>query len=585
MAELPNKKPEEKISKVAGVASLDSVPPPAAPPPGWQPLLDQDGSQVRIYLSPTPTEDDMGWLGDAAAAGKLTPTNLFRMPGDEIRGGYIATPPPPVPPQVPLEGEGGYWSEVAKNAPGSAFGLAQGVASAVQPFTNVTQGMQLAHELATNPEFRSEVATYYKNFISAEGWAENFKKDPFGFSFDVLGTLMPIKKTPKVPKPVTLPKMRILTADELKQMGGSSINLAKNSGVYFLDDFVINLQEGMKGGEKAQKFRPGREGASDINDIMKDIDALSETSVTFAELQDLNELLGSAWMKAKRRGDNYHAAVAAEMKQTLNKFVDQVDKAKGEGLVATHDMTPERAAEVYLEGRQMYRQAMFAKELEAMGKMAEVDAYQFAQSGEANALRKYVRQLLRRHYRIGDTGMKPTEVAALEDFAKIGWKDKFLKVISRKVTTITGALIGQSVDQLTGLPGVGTAVGAFAAGAAQEGAKAAMDLRAVQQFNRFRESVLANGSKRLQGLIGEAVYERLYGSAESAKAADGWLKSIGTHGFNQASKGLAVAIASAARLESKEAIDEIYARLIKVEDQVAMDVEAEDENATAPAKQ
>lgn len=566
---MEQKKPE---AQVAG-----TVAPPAAPPPGWVPLVDQNGAHVRIPLTPTVTEDDAEWLGVDPEISKPSPSSLFRMPGDVNKGGYIATTPPQVSEQT-----GGYWSEVKENAPGSLVGTAMGVAQTSNPITAGPATMQFGYQLATDPEFRKEVGTYYKNFLSVEGWAENFKKDPFGFSYDLITGAVPIKGAPKLPKPkAPLPKLKILGPEQLRKAGGKALDLAKHSGVYFLDDFVTNLQIGMKGGELSRNFRADRDGAAPINDVMRELDELPQRTVSFDDLQHIDQLLSSAWMKSKKAGDDYHAGVAGEMKATLNEYIDNVEKSGGEGLAATHDLTPARAAELYREGKAIYRQAMFARELDTIKRMSEREAYQFAQSGEANALRKHIRQLLNRHDRTGATGLRPEEYKALNSFSRLGIKDKFLKLLSRKASPLIGTTIGASVDAATGLPGVGSVAGTMAVGAMQEGAKELMNMRTVQQFNRFRQGVLAKGSQRLQGLLGEAVYTQLYGAPETAKVANRWVESIGTHAFTNASKSMAVAIASAARMNDKEAIDEIYARLIKMEDQVAMDLEVEDEDAAA----
>jgi hypothetical protein len=433
------------------------------------------------------------------------------------------------------------WGEVGeqalKNAPSSAFnnmlGIAQQLAS---PGGQAGFGM----ELATDPETRKGTIEHFTNYLSVPGIKKNIAENPVGVGIDVASLVTPMKVA-RVASGGAAAAPKILSTAELKAAGGAGLNVAKDSGVFFMEDFVKPLQTTIVDVAKRRNFRPGRRGTGELEDIMKDVTAMSERPWSFSDMQTLGRDLNDAWRVAKKAGYEDIAGIAGEMRATVNKFLDNVSNAKGEGLYAAGDLTPEQAAHIFQESNKIYRQAKVGQKLETIGKLSEIDSTQFVQSGQANALRKYARQTLREHAKGKPTGLNASEIKTLEDFNKGRLSDWALKNINRYAGGVMGAILGGTA----GGP-IGSAV-AMGIGA---GAKGLGDRLAVQRFNRFIESVRAEGSSRLEGLLDQTVHEHVAGTPRGKTVIRRWTESIGTNAVKAASKSLAAVVAQTVKQPS-----------------------------------
>lgn len=417
-------------------------------------------------------------------------------------------------------------------APADAANTVAGIAK-----QNVDPGMSVnfGYQLATNPELRQELVQHFANYLTPEGIKKNVTEHPIGTALDASLLVAPLsapKRAAAIAEESAAPVIR--SAADLKSAGGTVLNVAKDSGVYFTPEAVNPIADTLETIAKKRNFRPGREGSTRIEEVLKDVNSMRDRPWSWSDMQQLNQDLNDAWIHAKRNNRSDYAGIAGEMRSATNKFIKGVQDAKGEGLYATGDLTPEQASNLYLEGNKIYRQAKVAEGLDKMMNMARVDAAQFAQSGEANALRKYARQVLRRHYSKGDTGLRSDEIKTLEDFNKGRMSEWWLKQARRIFSGAFGTILGAQV---------GGPLGAGAAWLLGKAVARRADRIAVERFTKLRDSVLQNGSDRLQELLGEAVHNHINGTPAGRSAITRWTSSLGNGSIKSASKALAVVVA------------------------------------------
>lgn len=430
------------------------------------------------------------------------------------------------------------WGEAGQqalaNAPSDAFNTAAGFS---QQLASPGGQAGFGFTLATDPEARGALAEHFTNYLSPEGIKKNIAQTPVGTALDVATLFTPMKMRGAAPKAVA-PAPKIASVAELKSGAGGGLEAAKNSGVFFSDEFVVPLRDSLVSTARKMNFRPGRPGSDELAHILKDIDAMSSRPWSFDDIQALGQDLNDAWKVSKKAGRDQIAGVAGRMRGVVNQFLDKVADGNGEGLYATGDLSPAQAAHIFQESNKVYRQAKVAQKLEAIGSKASVDAGQFAQSGEANALRKYARQTLRAHYDGKPTGLNAREIKTLEEFAKGSFSEWVIKQGARYFGGPIGAMVGASLGGPVGAA-VGVGIG--------EGAKALGNRIAVQRFNRFVESVREEGSTRLESLLGQAVHEHLVGSPKGKAAVSNWVKRVVTPGAKGASKALALVVAQSVK--------------------------------------
>lgn len=451
--------------------------------------------------------------------------------------GFGAEPQKPLEAAVASQDESGLFSmdtlkKAAANAPTDLANTVLGIAE--QNVNPILSG-QFGYQLATNPEVRQEVGQHFANYLTPEGIKKNITEHPVGTALDasiLLGRTPKLGGAAVAGEEATLP--RIMSAAELKQGAGAGLNAARDSGVYFTPEFTGSLADTLNGIAKQRNFRPGRSGSADIEQVMKDVNTMRDRPWSFNDVQQLSQDLNDAWLVAKKSGRESVAGLAGHMRSTVDKFLANVEKAGGEGLYATGDLTPEQATKLLRESNKIYRQAKVAEGLDKMANMAQVDAVQFAQSGEANALRKYARQTLRQHYKKGNTGLTPDEIQTLRDFNRGSLSEWWLKQARRYFHGVFGAILGTTLG--------GPIAGVAAAGLGKWAASRA-DRIAVQRFTAFRDSVLQNGSERLQSLLGQSVNEHIMGTPQGRSAVSKWVHGIGTASIKGLSKGLATIVA------------------------------------------
>lgn len=432
----------------------------------------------------------------------------------------------------------------------SAVGLLQQVGNPVGT------GLEFGKELATSPEARQALKEHYTNYLSTEGLKKNIAENPVGTALDVATLVTPLKGAGLAAKgeelAAELPATKIAVGERmspatatLKSNAGATINAAKKSGVYFDTQFVKPLRDTITTIADEMNFRPGRPGTEELNNILKDVDSMSHRPWSFNDIHTLQMDLNDAWKVARNQGRDQVAGIAGRLRGVVSQFLDNVANSNGEGLIATGDITPERAAEIFKQGKAGYRQAKVAQKLETMGKLGQIDAQQFAQSGEANALKKYARQTLRDYYKGKATGLNPREVKTLEEFNKGALSEWALKKARQYFKGPIGAILGSQIGSV--IPGIGHAVGAAVGVGLGEGAGKLADRLAVQRWTKFIDSVREDGNQRLQSLLGDAVHGQITSTPRGKAAVNNWVNKIGTTGLKAAARSLALVVAQEVR--------------------------------------
>lgn len=436
-------------------------------------------------------------------------------------------------------------------------GLKIGLGGIENLYNSVTgnQAPQISNEQQAASDFWNAQKEHFGNYLSEQGLKKNIAEHPAGVALDVATLLAPIKGESTLARAAETAPSKIKSVSELRAGAGAGYNVAKDSGVYFTKDFVEPLRDTLTSIAKERNFRPGRPGTEDLKHILEDVHAMTIRPWSFDDIQTLGRDLNDAWLVAKKAGREDLAGIAGKMRATVNQFLDNVGKSGGEGLYATGDLAPEQAASIFQQSNKIYRQAKVAQKLEAIGQKGSVDAQQFTQSGEANALKKYARQVLRQHYDGKPTGFNAGEIATLQDFNRGSLTEWMLKQSRRYLRSSVGAVLGG----VLGGP-IGSAV---AVGAGEAAARMA-DRLAVQKFNRFVESVRAEGSNRLEALLGQAVSDHLMGTEAGRSGISKLVSSIGTKGYGTASKALALTVAQS--VKRPDLTPRIYAELKHLED-------------------
>jgi hypothetical protein len=461
-------------------------------------------------------------------------------------------------PDEPTWGQAG--RQFLANAPGVIGGMAQ---SLVDPGMSVNMG----RELATNPEARGALVDHYKNYGSEAGWKKNIADASI---ISDAAAFTPLKGARKLPQAAAAP---LKTIKQLKEGGGAALNVARDSGVYFTSEFVHPLRNTLTTIAHDGGFRPGREGTSGLSKIMKDVDSMSDRPWGFRDIRELEQDLNDAWVKAKR-GTNPSdtlAGIAGRQRAAVRQFMQQVEGGATEGLYATGDLTPAQAAKVHQEGLKIYSTAKRAQGADQLRNLAENDKSQFIQSGVANSIRKRARQILARHHKGQHTGFDARDIETLENLRDGRVADWVLMKARRyagPVGTAIGAGVGESI-------GVGAPLGAAATWALGEGVSKAADTLAMRRLNRFVETIQADGTERLQALLGETAHNHLYGTPRGKAAAKNWIKSIGTKGINAATRSLAAVIAQEAK--RTDLIPRIEAEITKLVEDLERTAQADEE--------
>jgi hypothetical protein len=203
-----------------------------------------------------------------------------------------------------------------QNAPSDFANVVLGTAQQVA--NPVGTGLQFGKELATNPEFRGEVARHFTNYGSAAGIKENVGEHPIGTALDVATLITPLKRTPAAVAEAAAPK--ILSSAELKAAGGAGLDMAKGSGVFFKPDFVQPLRDTLVATAKQMNFRPGRPGSEELGHILKDVDSMSSRPWSFDDVHTLQQDLNDAWKVSKRAGRDQIAGVAGRLQGVVISF-------------------------------------------------------------------------------------------------------------------------------------------------------------------------------------------------------------------------------------------------------------------------
>lgn len=421
--------------------------------------------------------------------------------------------------------------DLAANVGKLALGGAENAANALG--YNVPQ---ISNEQDVAGQFGRHFSQYVTN---PKGLIAN---EPGSVVTDVLSLATPIKGGGAVEDAALTASRPIATVAKLKEGAGAGLNVARDSGVYFTSDYIKPLSDTLTSVAREMNFRPGRPGTAELGAIMKDVHSMSDRPWTVSDLQTLEQDLNDAWKVAKKAGHDQIAGIAGRMRGVVDKFSNEKvlnaatdNNGQIPGMVATGDLTPEQALGILNQSNQIYRQAKVAQKLEAIGRKAEADAPQFAQSGEANALRKYARQTIKAHYDGKPTGLNAGEIQTLEQFNKGSFSEWLLKQGRRYLKGPVGALLGHAV---------GGGLGAAAAVMAGEGAAKLADRLAVQKFNRFVMSVRDQGSQGLENLLGQAVYAHHVGTPAGRSAVQRWVSSIGTKGYNASTRALALSVAN-----------------------------------------
>lgn len=444
------------------------------------------------------------------------------------------------------------WSEAArrgiKRVPGEAVDIAKGVAGLGVPggggkaawgAIKVPLGaVQLGAEWLTGkeiPEVDNEqqsardFGNYVGGYFSSAGLKKKIAEQPLATALDVATIATPLKGggAAKAAAP------KIATTAELKAGGGAALNVARDSGVYFKSDFVQPLRDTLVGIAETGGFRPGRKGTAELADIMQDVDAMSSRPWGFKDIRELEQDLNDAWLGARKAGRETVAGIAGRQRQAVRQFMAEVEKGATDGIYATGDLSAAEAARLHSEGLKIYQDAKRAGGAERLKALAENDRSQFQLSGVMNGIRKQARGILRAHAQGKPTGYTAQDLETLK-VLRDGQLTDWALAQARRYAGPVGTMIGA---QLGGTIGAGIAYGIG------RGVSAASDRIAMTRLNRFIETIQAEGSARLEGLLGEAADKHLMGIPQVRAAKANWVKRIGTTGVNAAGKSLALVIA------------------------------------------
>lgn len=300
--------------------------------PNYSPLLDQDGDQVRLHLTPTLSEEDMEWaapqsmqagLGEQVEDvfksiphyGKTLTSSLFGVPGDLIKGGrWLAskaglptTDTPVLGSKEISEGIEEYTGEL--HAPTTRLGKTFDIAAAILPSMVGGPGT-MAAKLGTRvlaPASAAGVAGELTEGTALEPWAEiaALMIAPIAVSKGVEPIMQGIVRKGAVPTTQQLRK--------LEQAQYRVANLARH-------EVDLNTFNNWFGKQLADlklnnpELRKTNTAVSGVLSLMAD--ALAQKGpITLRQMQEWRQLLG------KSMGPNDAMDLSARMYGRINEFI------------------------------------------------------------------------------------------------------------------------------------------------------------------------------------------------------------------------------------------------------------------------
>lgn len=416
-----------------------------------------------------------------------------------------------------------------------AIGTGKTILGAAEHALGFTPQQQISDE----QEVASALLDRVKKYTSIGGVKELIATDPGGVAADVVSIALPTKSLRGTPT-AAVPK--IATSAELKAGGGAGLNVAKESGVYFTDEFINPLADTLVQTARQGGFRPGRTGTSDLTNIMKDVESMRSRPWSFRDLHELGQDLNDAAGKAANTGNRTNLAIANRMRVAVNRFLDSVEKApknkrgQVEGVYATNDLAAADAVNIFQQSKQIYAAGKRAELAERMLRKAETDRSQFVQSGFANSIKKYARQTVKKDIDGKRTGFSREDMTTLNELANNRISDWVLQK-ARSYAGPVGTLVGAQL---------GGPVGALVAYGLGEGVKATADRIALNRFTKFMEAIRVEGSQKLQALVGDVAIKHLDNTPKGRAAVTNWVKSIGTNRAGAATKSLALIVSQIA---------------------------------------
>jgi hypothetical protein len=386
-------------------------------------------------------------------------------------------------------------------------------------------------QISNEQEVAGDLWDHYKKYGSVAGIKELIAEKPGDVAVDALSLGVGPKVLRGSPKPAAAPVPKIATSAELKTAGGAGLNVVRDSGVYFTEDFIKPFSETLNTTAHNLGYRPGRAGTKELGAIMKDVEAMNNRPQSFREIHELDQDLNDIIVK---QPGTTNANIAHQMKRAIDQFMKQVEDGAGQGIVAHGDITPAQAANIYKNSLSSYHHGKKADRVAALLKKADVDSWLYTQSGIAPQIKKHFRQVYKNDKKM--VGYTPEERAMIEDIATGTLTDKALLLGSK--LAIRGP-VSFGMNAIFGSTFGGPMANAAMAGIG-EVTKRAFDKRTRGKAERLKTHILEKGSENLRNLLGDAVHDQLEASPRGRGALTSWVKN---RGRGATSRSLALIVA------------------------------------------